>query len=106
MAPKPGSVQRPFPVRELEKSLVIIQAIVDKNGGHQMDRLLVADAIGRTPSSSEFKRLLSASRQYGLTSGTEKADYVTPTELGLKIAQPQSPAERDEGLVEACLNPN
>lgn len=105
MAPQPGSVQRPFPVRTLEKSLVVIQAIVDKNGGHQMDRLLVADAIRRTPSSSEFKRLLSASRQYGLTVGTEKADYIAPTELGLKIAQPQSPAERAEGLVEACLKP-
>jgi predicted nucleotide-binding protein len=105
MAPQPGSVQRPFPARTLEKALVIIQAIVDKNGGHQMDRLLVADAIGRTPSSSEFKRLLSASRQYGLTVGTEKADYIGPTELGLKIAQPQNVTERAEGLVEASLKP-
>jgi hypothetical protein len=71
-----------------------------------MDRLLVAGAIGRTPSSSEFKRLLSSSLRYGLTLGTEKADYISPTDLGLKVAQPQFPEERGVALVEACLKPD
>lgn len=97
---------RPFPTRSLEKALVIVQAIVDKGAGRSMDRLLVADAIGRTPSSSEFKVLLSASRSYGLTSGTEKADFIVPTELGLKIAQPQSDVERVKALVVSCLTPD
>jgi predicted nucleotide-binding protein len=69
-----------------------------------MDRLLVADAIGRTPSSSEYKRLLSSSRAYGLTTGTEKADYVVPTELGLKIVKPLNPEEALQAKVQACLN--
>lgn len=69
-----------------------------------MDRLLVADAIGRTPSSSEYKRLLSSSRAYGLTTGTEKADYVVPTELGLKIVKPLHPEEALQAKVQACLN--
>jgi len=88
----------------LEKALVIVSAIVDKGGGKSMDRLLVADAIGRTPSSSEYKRLLSSSRAYGLTTGTEKADYVVPTELGLKILKPLSPEEALRAKVQACLN--
>ena len=71
-----------------------------------MDRLLVADAIGRTPGSSEFKRLLSSSRKYGLTVGNEKADLITPTELGLKIAKPESNKESADGLVRACLTPS
>jgi predicted nucleotide-binding protein len=99
-----GSVLRPFPAHSLEKALIIINAIVDKGGSKQMDRLLVADAIGRTPSSSEYKRLLSSSRAYGLTTGTEKADYVAPTELGLKIAKPMRPEEALHGKVAACLN--
>ena len=106
MAPKPGSVPRPFPIHTLEKALVVIQAIVDKGASRAMDRLLVADAIGRTPSSSEFKRLLSSSLRYGLTLGTEKADDIAPTELGLKIAQPQNDEEREKALVEACLKPD
>jgi hypothetical protein len=68
-----------------------------------MDRLLVADAIGRTPSSSEFKRLLSSSRAYGLTIGTEKADHIAPTDLGLKIVKPAHAEEALKAKVLACL---
>ncbi len=70
-----------------------------------MDRLLVADAVGRTPSSSEFKRLLSSSLKYGLTAGSEKADNIVPTEIGLRIASPQNEQERGQGLIQACLKP-
>lgn len=99
-----GTVVRAFPAHTLDKALVIISAIVDKGASKPMDRLLVADAIGRTPSSSEFKRLLSSSRAYGLTVGTEKADNITPTELGLKIAKPLTSDEALNAKVQACLN--
>ncbi|MGV8930429.1 MAG: TIR domain-containing protein [Brevundimonas sp.] len=84
--------------------MIIVTAIVDKGASKPMDRLLVADAIGRTPSSSEFKRLLSSSRAYGLTVGTEKADNVAPTDLGLKIAKPLTSDEALHAKVQACLN--
>ncbi|HEV7661849.1 MAG TPA: TIR domain-containing protein [Allosphingosinicella sp.] len=71
-----------------------------------MDRLLVADALGRTPSSSEFKALLSSSLRYGLTTGTEKADAITPTELGLQIVKPESEEQRSTGIVRAVLFPD
>jgi hypothetical protein len=99
-----GSIVRPFPGHTLEKALVIVTAIADKGASKAMDRLLVANAIGRTPSSSEFKRLLSSSRAYGLTIGTEKADHVTPTELGLKIVKPMNAEEALKAKVLACLN--
>jgi predicted nucleotide-binding protein len=100
-----GSPNRTFPAHTLEESLVIVQAIADKGAGRSMDRLLVADAIGRTPSSSEFKRLLSSSLKYGLTAGSEKADNIVPTEIGLRIASPQNEQERGQGLIQACLKP-
>lgn len=99
MSPPP----RIFPAHALEKALIVIAAIVDKGASKPMDRLLVADAIGRTPSSSEFKRLLSSSRAYGLTTGTEKADYIAPTDLGLRIMKPLQPEEALQGKVQACL---
>lgn len=105
MARKSGTKTRDYPAHTLEQTLAIINAIVDKGAGQAMDRLLVADAIGRTPGSSEFKRLLSSSRKYGLTTGTEKADYISPTGLGLKIAKPESEEDSTKGLVEACLTP-
>lgn len=98
-------MSRNFPPRSLEQSLVVIQAIGDKGAAKAMKRLLVADAVGRTPSSSEFKILLSASRSYGLTAGTEKADVIAPTELGLKIIRPTSEDERTAALVAAALTP-
>jgi Predicted nucleotide-binding protein containing TIR-like domain len=98
-----GSVVRPFPAHTLEKALIVINAIADKGASKAMDRLLVADAIGRTPSSSEFKRLLSSSRAYGLTIGTEKADKILPTELGLKIVRPVHTEEALQAKVSACL---
>lgn len=105
MGRKEGSKARLFPVHTLDQALVIVQAIADKGAGQTMDRLLVADAIGRTPNSSAFRRLLSSSLRYELTTGTEKADYITPTPLGLKIAKPISEEERRQGLVEASLKP-
>lgn len=105
--PRPaGAKTRNFPGHPLEKALVVIRAIVDKGAGKQMDRLLVAEAIGRTPSSSEYKKLLSSSRQYGLTTGTEKADYIVPTDLGLRITKPERQEDVTSGMLEACLSPD
>jgi predicted nucleotide-binding protein len=105
MARIKGSKTREFPVHTLQQALVIVQGIADKGAGQRMKRLLVADAIGRKPNSSEFKRLLSSSLRYELTTGTEKADFIVPTELGLKIVKPTDQEERAQGLVEACLRP-
>lgn len=100
-----GTPNRAFPVHSLEKALQIVQAIVENGAARPMDRLLLAEAVNRTPSSSEFKKLLSSSLKYGLTEGTEKADFVKPTTLGLQIARPVSEAERIQGLTRAIRTP-
>ena len=105
MARTSRSLPRTYPAHTLERAIVIIQAIVDKGAGKSMDKLLLADAIGRTPNSSEFRRLLSSSLKYGLTIGTEKADYIAPTELGLTITKPESDEDVLHGRVKACMTP-
>lgn len=100
-----GVPNRTFPTHTLEKALQIVQAIVEMGASRPMDRLLLAQAIGRTPSSSEFRTLLSSSLKYGLTEGTEKADSIKPTPLGLQIARPVSGSERAEALVRAVRTP-
>jgi predicted nucleotide-binding protein len=100
-----GTPNRPFPVHSLEKALQIIQTIVENGASRPMDRLLLAQSVNRTPSSSEFKKLLSSSLKYGLTEGTEKADVVKPTQLGLQIAKPINEPERAVGLVRAIRTP-
>jgi predicted nucleotide-binding protein len=96
---------RQFPVHSLETALVVIKAIGEAGAGKQMDRLLLAKAIGRTPASSEYKLLLSSSLKYGLTEGTEKADFIVPTQLGLRFLKPTSDEEQAAALRQAALAP-
>lgn len=79
--------QRNFPKDSLSQALVIAQKIADENAGAPMNRLLVADSLGIKPGSSNFKYLLSSSRSYGLTEGTEKATEISLTELGKKVVK-------------------
>jgi len=98
--------KRPFPKFSLEGALIIAQAIQDKNAGKPMKRIFIADAIGRKPSSSDFKYLLSSSFQYGLTAGTEKAEYIELTDLGQSVTKPISPQEKTKALQQAAQNPD
>jgi hypothetical protein len=97
---------RPYPKHALRQALVIAEAIQEKNAGRPMRRIFVADAIGRKPSSSEFKFLLSSSYKYGLTVGTEKAEYIELTPLGRSITKPLNPEEKALSLQKAALTPD
>jgi hypothetical protein len=55
-----GSKRRNFPKHSLEGSLVVAQKIQDEMGGKPMNRLLLADALGLSPSSSNFREILSS----------------------------------------------
>lgn len=94
---------RNYPRDSLQQALVVAQKIADENAGAPMNRLLVADALGIKPASSNFKYLLSSSRTYGLTEGTEKATEVSLTPLGKKITR-SSGAERQTALRQAVLS--
>jgi hypothetical protein len=94
---------RNYPKDSLQQALVISQKIADENAGAPMNRLLVADALGIKPASSNFKYLLSSSRMYGLTEGTEKATDVSLTPLGKSVTR-SAGAERVAALRQAALN--
>jgi predicted nucleotide-binding protein len=97
--------RRPFPADSLEEAIVIATAIQEQNNGRPMNRILLAKAIGRKPASSQFVELLSSSFKYGLTLGTEKAESISLTELGLAITKPRSADERIAAIRGAALVP-
>src|SRR3989344_9339850 len=99
------SPNRPFPLHSIDDALVIARAIQDKNAGKPMKRLLLADAIGRKPTTIQFRDLLSSSYKYGLTNGTEKADYIELTDLGKQITKPISPQQKIAAEQRASLTP-
>jgi len=96
---------RTYPLHTLQEALIIPKGIQDKNAGKPMKRILLADAIGRTPSSSEYINLLSSSFKYGLTLGTEKAEEIQLTDLGKRTTMPTNPVEEKKALIEAVLKP-
>jgi len=95
---------RIFPRHVLEETLVVADAIQNKNAGKPMKRILLADAINRKPTSPEFRDLLSSSYRYGLTLGTEKAEYIALSDLGKKITKPTSPEQLIETKQKALLS--
>ncbi len=70
-----------------------------------MKRLLLADALNIKPSSTNFRDLLSSSYKYGLTNGTEKADFIELTPLGKTITIPTSEETLTQSKQKAALTP-
>lgn len=97
---------RNFPKHNLQDALVLPQKIHDEMGGKPMKRLLLADALGVSPSSSNFRELLSSSFKYGLTEGTEKASDIRLTGVGANATQVKEQTKRLKALRSAALAPD
>ena len=97
-----GGKYRNFPKHSLEGALVVAQKLQDEMGGKPMNLLLLADALGLSPSSSNFREILSSSYKYGLTEGTEKADQISLSAIG-EATTGKDAAKRLTGLRSAAL---
>lgn len=105
MTDKKKKKYRNFPKNTIEETLALPQKIADEMGGKPFKRLLLADALGITPSSTNFKYLLSSSFQYGFTQGTEKASEISLTEIGIAATQNTDPQKRIDARRKAALQP-
>jgi hypothetical protein len=93
-----------YPKRSLMNALQIANAIKEHNAGNPYDRLDLAKAVNRSPSSSEFRMLITSSGQYGLTEGSYSASSIALTPVGQSIVFPKSASERAEGLKKALFS--
>jgi hypothetical protein len=89
----------------LEEALVLAQKIQDEMAGKPMNRLLLADALSISPSSSTYRDLLSSANKYGLITGNEKSDNIMLAEHGLAATQQADQAARLRALRNAALTP-
>ncbi len=92
-----------YPKNSLMNALRIAQAIKDQSAGKPYDRLDLAKALSTTPGSSTFRALITASNQYGLTTGSYNAKHIALTPLGTSIVSPKNPQERRNGLKRALF---
>lgn len=90
---------RRYPTHELELAAQLPEAIKREAAGRPMKRLLLAQALGLKPASSNFRLWLRSSNKYGLTKGNEKSEFVELTPLGRRIvdddAQVRAAARRE-----------
>jgi hypothetical protein len=101
----PSRTYRNFPRHTLEDALPVGQKIQDENAGRPFRRLLLSDALGIKPSSTNYRDILSSSFKYGLTDGTEKASEISLTKAGTDATQAADSARRLAAIRRAAMTP-
>ena len=104
-AKKRTRIVRPYPNCTLEDAVAVATAIQEANSGLPFDRVLLADEVGTTPSSSGFTIKLNAAARYGLTQGAYNDDNIALTPRGQSVVAPTTREERRLALIEAALAP-
>ncbi len=90
----PRSPARPHPAQSFTEAAKIATAIREHNAGRPMNRILLAQAMGRSPGSSDFRDKIMSAARYGLISGNFNAETVALTPLGQQYTSPVSPEEK------------
>ena len=96
-----GRSNRPYPPCSLIVALDVATTITENNASHPINRLLLADAMDYSPSSSSFRERIAASAKYGLTEGNYNSETISLTPLGVSATRPRNDAERIEAMREA-----
>jgi hypothetical protein len=103
---KATRVRWSFPRTTLEEALKIPLAIKDHNGGNPWEPEEIRKAIGAGTGGNAWFYLTAASRDYGLTIGTNAAEKIALSDLGRELVYaPNSEAEQ-KLKVQSFLNVN
>jgi hypothetical protein len=86
--------ERKFPATTFEEALTLAKAIQDHAGGQRVRRLTLFEKLDQSPDSTETRRLITASNQYGLTKGSYMAEYLELTPLGAEASGDDVPAAK------------
>ena len=98
-------LQTACPSVTLAEALAVPQAIKDNFAGQATAALLVAEACGVTPASSNWRVLTGAAVAYGLTNGAYNSKEISITPLGERIVAPLIEGDSEIALREAALKP-
>jgi hypothetical protein len=74
--------RRPFPVLTFEEAQVLGIAIQKYAAGNKVRRLTLFDKMARSAEGGTTRNLITASNQYGITSGSYNAEYLELTPDG------------------------
>lgn len=88
---------RQYPVKSVAEAATLAEAIRDHNASKPMNRLLLADAMGLSPTGATFRDLVAGSAKYGFTKGNYNSEQISLTPRGELLVE-RSPERRLEGL--------
>ena len=77
-----GTKNRNYPPMTLDNALKMSRVIQDDASGMRVSRLTLSELLGVSPSSSNFRDLVAASRFFGLTEGGINAAEFSLTPIG------------------------
>ena len=75
--------RKPFPLLSIEDTLILPKGILDYGLDGNINRLTLLDKMGRSPSSSATRVLISSSNKYGLTTGSYNSPTLQVTDNGI-----------------------
>ena len=82
---------RPYPNASFEETLALGIAIHEHASGGPVRRLTLLEKMGRSPTSSATRDLITNSGKYGITEGSYKAESLSLTEQGSIASDPSTP---------------
>ncbi len=84
--------EKGYPSESLEQVLVLGEGIAKYAGGDKIRRLILMQKLGRSPSSSSVRVLITNSSKYGVTNGSYKAEWIELTQDGRTACDETQPA--------------
>lgn len=102
---RPAGDTLSFPRHSLKIALSIPEAIESNNAGKPYNRIDLATAVGVSPESSGFRKMLTSCNRYGLTVGGQKAEKIELTQLASCIVSPTDKSDTSSCLRSALTFP-
>ncbi|MGE2690863.1 hypothetical protein [Mycolicibacterium pulveris] len=82
---------RSFPAMSFKEALFLAEAIHTHGSGQKVRRITLFEALNRSPTSGATRNLITASGQYGLTTGSYNAEFLELTDTGRTASDPALP---------------
>lgn len=97
--------QTELPKISLEEALQVPMAIWEQFAGSATQPIYVAEAVGISPTSSNWRKISCASAAYGLTEGGYNSKEISLTELGRRVVAPTEENDDKLALFQAAQIP-
>ena len=97
--------QTELPKISLEEALQVPMAIWEQFAGSATQPIYVAEAVGISPTSSNWRKTSCASAAYGLNEGGYNSKEISLTELGRRVVAPTEENDDKLALFQAAQIP-